>query len=66
MVTVVGDEDGVFASDGFKELEHHFLFTGPGIDEEDVDLVEANVHAVIAGGFGLVTEAVVGDDVAAA
>ncbi len=60
LVTVVGDEDGVFAGDGVKELEHHFLFAGPGVDEENVDFVEADVHSVIAGCFGLVPKTVVG------
>ena len=38
-VAVVGDENGILASDGFKELEHHFLLAWPGVDEKDVYFV---------------------------
>lgn len=48
LVAEVGYQNGAFAGDGLEEFKHHLLLAGPGIDEEDVDFIEGDIHFGIA------------------
>ena len=44
-VAVIDEKDGVVRGDGFEKVHHEFLLSGPGIDEEEIDLI--GVEAVV-------------------
>lgn len=46
-VSLVDEEDGIFARDFVEEVHHELFLAGPGVDEEEVDLV--GIESVVGG-----------------